>query len=480
MATEIKLPDLGEGVEGGDVIQVLVAAGDTVEAEQTILEVETEKAALDVPCTTAGKVTEVRVKEGDHIEVGQILLIVDESGGAEAEQEQEQEQEQEEASPEPEEEPAEEAEEEEPAEEAPAGKEKAAEKKPAEKAGKKAGKTEKKAEKKAEKKPEKKAEKPPEEPEKKKPAPADQEDREPIPAGPGTRRLARELGVDLRAVAQARPDERITEELIKEYVKQRMAEPAPQRGASAGPAPVELPDFSQWGPVERVAFSSLQRKTAHQLLAGWQRAPHVTQFDKADVTTLEALRKRYSATEQGQQIRLTVTAFVLKAVAIALKEFPKFNASLDESAGELVYKKYYHLGMAVDTEAGLIVPVLRDVDRKPILQIASEMNAMADRTRQRKVSLDELRGGTFTVTNLGGLGGTGFTPVINYPEVAILGLARSHQEPVWSEGQWAPRLMMPLCLSYDHRVINGADGVRFIRKLVTLLEDPEMLLLGGG
>jgi len=427
-----------------------------------------------VPCPVAGKVVEVRIKEGDHIEVGQVLLTLDESGGEEKKQAA--------------------SKEEAPPEEAPAEKQAPSEKKPAEKAEKKAQKAEKKADRKAEKKTT-------EEPEKKKPAakeppPAEQktgatgaaaaaatvsgEDQEPIPAGPGTRRLARELGVDLNAVARAHPEERITDQHVKDYVKQQMtAGPEAAGGAAAAPAPVELPDFSQWGPIERVAFSSLQRKTAHHLLTGWQRAPHVTQFDKADVTVLEALRKRYAATEQGQEVRLTVTAFVLKAVALALKQFPKFNTSLDEAAGELVYKKYYHIGMAVDTEAGLIVPVLRDVDRKSILQIAGEMNAVAERTRQRKVGLDELRGGTFTVTNLGGLGGTGFSPVINYPEVAILGLARSHQEPVWNDGQWMPRLMMPLCLSYDHRVINGADGVRFVRKLVTMLEDPELLLLGS-
>jgi len=440
VATEVKLPDLGEGVEGGDVIQVLVAPGDTVTAEQTIAEVETDKAVLEVPCPVGGKVVGVRIRQGDHIKVGQVLLIVDETGGQGGDQ------------PAPREQAAEAAADvQEPKPPAPQT-EVAAPQAPA--------------------------------PDRPTPAAAASlavppASEEPVPAGPGTRRLARELGVDLQAVARAHPDERITEEHVKAYVKQQMAAGPPTAGTAAPMPAAELPDFSQWGPIERVPFSSLQRKTADHLLLGWHHAPHVTQFDKADVSAIEALRKRHAATEQGQKVHLTVTAFVLKAVAVALKEFPQFNASLDERAGELVYKRYYHIGMAVDTPAGLIVPVLRDVDRKNVLQIAVEMNELAERTRRRKIGLEELRGGTFTVTNLGGLGGTGFTPVINYPEVAILGLARSRLEPVLVDGQWTPRPMMPLCLSYDHRVINGADGVRFIRKLVTLLEDPELLLLGG-
>ena len=246
--------------------------------------------------------------------------------------------------------------------------------------------------------------------------------------------------------------------------------PAVAPGAIAAP---ELPDFAQWGPIERKPFSTLQRKTAAVLLTGWSNAPHVTQFDEADITALESFRKRFRETPEGKQVKLTVTAFILKALVTTLKQYPQFNASLDTRTNELIYKRYYHIGVAVDTEAGLIVPAIRNVDQKNVLTLATEMNELAERTRQRKVGLDELRGGTFTVTNLGGIGGTAFTPIINFPEVAILGLARSREQPRLVNGQWTSRLMLPLCLSYDHRVINGADGARFIRRLVQLLEDPK-------
>jgi len=267
--------------------------------------------------------------------------------------------------------------------------------------------------------------------------------------------------------------------MVKAFVKQAMTAGVPvASGSGAGVAAPPLPDFSQWGPVDRVPFSTLQRKTAEALSVGWSLAPHVTQFEQCDISRLEALRKRFKDTPQGKEAKLTVTAFVLKALTTVLKAFPQFNASFEHRTNELIYKRYYHIGVAVDTEAGLIVPVLRDVDRKSVLQIAAEMNEIAERTRKRKVALDELKGGTFTVTNLGGIGGTAFTPIINYPEVAILGLARSQEVPAVVDGKLTTRLMLPLCLSYDHRVINGADGARFIRKLAGLLEDPEVLLLG--
>lgn len=443
MATEVKLPDLGEGIEGGDIVSVAVGPGDSITAEQTIAEIETDKAVLEVPCPVEGRVADVRVKPGDHISVGGVLITVEEGSAVSAEP------------------PAAKA-------EAPA--------KPAPQAKSETqAEPEAQAEQTAENEPATPTRTPPVV---ETPAPAS-EPEVPIAAGPGTRRLARELGVDLSAVAAAYTGERVTEELVKQYVKQQMSGGAAAADGGVSTAAVELPDFSQWGPVERVRFSTLQRKTADHLLLGWHHAPHVTQFDQANITSLEALRKRYAASEQGKTIKLTVTAFVFKAVAMVLKEHPQFNASLDEQAGELVLKRYYHLGVAVDTEAGLIVPVLRDIDQKNVLQIAAEMNELAERTRQRKIALEELRGGTFTVTNLGGIGGTGFTPIINHPEVAILGVARSRREPAIVDGQLTEKLMMPLCLSYDHRVVNGADGARFIRRLTTLLEDPELLLLGA-
>jgi len=444
VATELKLPDLGEGVEGGDIVQVRVSPGDMVQAEQTVVEIETDKAVLEVPCNVAGRVVDVLVKTGDKVKVGATLLTVDTDGKGES-----------------------------PAVGAAPVAAAASQAEPSPAAAKE---PEKKAE-------ARKPEKPPAQPKpsakKAEPAAAAAEESdEPVPAGPATRRLARELGVDLRDVAAGRAGKRITEDDVKAFVRQRQERGAGEaHGGFAGVA-VTLPDFTQWGEVERVPFSSLQRKTAEHLWTGWAVAPHVTQFEMADITRLEALRRRFRETEQGKAVKLTVTAFVLKALVAALKEYPQFNASLDTQASDLVLKRYYHIGVAVDTEAGLIVPVIRDVDAKSVLSLAAEMNELAERTRKRKVGLDELRGGTFTVTNLGGIGGTAFTPIINYPEVAILGLARSRQEPGLVNGQLANRLMLPLCLSYDHRVINGADGARFVRKLAGLLEDPEVLLLG--
>lgn len=440
MAQDFNLPDLGEGVEYGDVVQLLVGEGDSIQPEQAILEIETDKAVVEVPCPFGGRITKLHVNKGDKVKVGQPLVTVDTDGAAAAPPEKA-----EKAKPQPAEEKPKELEEVKqpvaPEEGAPAAKGPAPE---------------------------------PPKPETAAPPERRAAEGEPLPAGPATRRLARELGVELADVAAMKPNARLTEEDVKEYVKQRMSGEVPAAGGAVDLPP--LPDFAQWGPVERVALSSLQRKTAETLLASWA-GPHVTQFDEADVTALEALRKRHRDKTGGEGVKLTLTAFVLKASALVLKEFPVFSASYDSRKGELVYKRYYHVGVAVDTPVGLMVPVIRDVDKKRVLDIAAEMEEIAERARQRKVSRDEMRGGTFTVTNLGGIGGTGFTPIVNYPELAILGLARSKEQPVIRDGQLATKLVLPLCLSYDHRIINGADGARFIRRLAGLLEDPEMLLL---
>ncbi|HOJ73335.1 MAG TPA: 2-oxo acid dehydrogenase subunit E2 [Phycisphaerae bacterium] len=449
MAQEFKLPDLGEGVAYGDVVQVLVAEGDTVQPEQPVLEIETDKAVVEVPCPFGGRIAKLHVKKGDKVKVGQTLLTVEDNGAA-APAEAKAPQAQEAAKP---------------AAPEPKAKPTVAEaKQPVTPESRMPATVQPPPPPPAKREPAKAAE----------PAPRPASEGEMVPAGPGTRRLARELGVELHEVAALKPGVRITEEDVKEFVKQRMTGGAPVAGGAVALPP--LPDFAQWGPVERVALSSLQRKTAENLLASWV-GPHVTQFEEVDITALEALRKRHRSKAGEGGVKLTVTAFVVKAAAAALKEFPIFNASYDPRSGELIYKRYYHIGVAVDTPAGLMVPVIRDVDRKRVLDIAAEMAELAERTRQRKVSRDEMRGGTFTVTNLGGIGGTAFTPIVNYPEVAILGMARNKEQPVVRDGQLATRLILPLCLSYDHRIINGADGARFIRKLASLLEDPEMLLL---
>ncbi|NLX13489.1 MAG: hypothetical protein GXY44_07540 [Phycisphaerales bacterium] len=473
MAEELKLPDMGEGIESGDVVQVHVSEGDMVAVDQTVAEVETDKAVLEVPSTLSGKVVKVHIKQGDKVQVGAVLLTVETGSAGDTEKSEAAD---EDKQPEP---PPEKEQSEPPAKKAKP--DKAAKKaEPAKEEVPAKPDTNKPREK------EPKTEPPPDKPVRKPPEPARAEGKgsapraaeEPIPAGPAVRRLAREFGIDLAVVAAANPGVRLTEEHLKTYIRELQRRPATAEAAAGGAmeAPPLL-DFGKWGAIERVPFTSLQRKTAEHLSLGWSLAPHVTQFDEADITELENMRIRFRETERGKQTRLTVTAFVLKATAVALREHPRFNASLDTAANQLVLKKYYHIGVAVDTPDGLIVPVLRDVDKKSVLRIATEMNELAERTRQRKIGLEELRGGTLTVTNLGGIGGTAFTPVINYPEVAILGLARGRTVPVWRDGQWVGRLMLPLCLSYDHRVINGADGARFVRRLTALLEAPEQLLL---
>jgi pyruvate dehydrogenase E2 component (dihydrolipoamide acetyltransferase) len=269
---------------------------------------------------------------------------------------------------------------------------------------------------------------------------------------------------------------RVTQEDVRAFVRD-LASGAAVRGGPLQAPP--LPDFERWGPVERKPLESVRRRTAEQMSLAWTLVPHVTQHDLADITDLEAFRKARDVQKGDGRSgpKLTVTAFALKAAAIALRQFPQFNASLDLAHNQLVYKRYYHLGVAVDTERGLLVPVLRDVDRKSVHELAQELTGIAERARDKKVTADEMRGGTFTITNLGGIGGTGFTPIVNYPEVAILGLSRARQEAVVRGGQVVPRLLMPLSLSYDHRVIDGADAARFTRRVAEMLENPMVMLL---
>jgi pyruvate dehydrogenase E2 component (dihydrolipoamide acetyltransferase) len=318
-----------------------------------------------------------------------------------------------------------------------------------------------------------------------------------VPATPSTRRLARALGVDRRFVAGTGAAGRVTDEDVRaasaggapaaaEVPGRPGPAPAvaaagtPERRplATAGFEPPPLPRFEQWGPVERQPLSHLRRTIAERMALSAAVVPHVTHFDRADITDLDALIRRNLETARAAGVTLTLTSFILKAAALALREHPLFNASLDAAAGELVVKHYHHLGVAVATERGLIVPVIRDVDRKPLLDLARELAELAARVRAGKATLDDLRGGTFTVTNLGALGGTGAIPIINYPEVAILGVARAREEPVVRAGQIVARWMLPLTLTFDHRVADGADGARFATDIVRRLEHPDELLLG--
>jgi pyruvate dehydrogenase E2 component (dihydrolipoamide acetyltransferase) len=286
--------------------------------------------------------------------------------------------------------------------------------------------------------------------------------------------LARELGIDLGQVAGSGKFGRVTEEDIKSFVRSLaqggMAAPVAPGGTVPQPT---LPRFEEWGPVERQKLSPIRKATSRQMSLAWSLIPHVTQHDDADITELEAFRKE----QQEQGVKLTVTAFILKASAVMLKRFENFNASLDSGNGQLVLKRYYHIGVAVDTPGGLVVPVIRDVDKKSVLQLAAELTALAEKARAGKLDMKEMQGGTFTITNLGGIGGTAFTPIVNWPEVAILGLSRSKLQPVYRDGEVTPRLLLPLSLSYDHRVIDGASAARFTRQLAELLENPLLLAL---
>jgi pyruvate dehydrogenase E2 component (dihydrolipoamide acetyltransferase) len=444
MATELRLPEVGENVESGQVVKVMVSVGDVVKQSQSVLELETDKAIVEVPSTVSGKITEIHVKEGDELTVGGLILTVEETaeGAPQAEAE----------AAEPAEAPAPEAEVEARPEAAP--------------------------------KPE--PEEPARVPEVEAPPPAAKAvheldlEREIAPAAPSVRRLARELGVDINQVPGSGPGGRISVDDVKDYVRQsqeRRREAVP--AAVAGLEPVPLPDFTRWGEVERTKMSGVRRATARRLGQAWATIPHVTNFDRADITELERLRKQYGPQAEAAGGKLTVTAIILKVAASALKVFPKFNASLDLADEEIVYKKYYHIGIAVDTEHGLLVPVIRDVDRKNLIQLSVELTEMAEKARNRKVSPDELEGSNFTITNLGGIGGTNFAPIINPPNVAILGISRASMEPVFKDGQFEPRLMLPLSVSYDHRLIDGADASRFLRWVVQALEQPFLMALQG-
>jgi pyruvate dehydrogenase E2 component (dihydrolipoamide acetyltransferase) len=428
MTTEVKLPQLGENLTGGDVSDIKVALGDSVTQGQTLLEVEAEKSTVEVPSPLTGTIQQVLVKKGDAIKVGQGLFLLEETAAAKVD---------------------------------------GAVKRPL--PSKDDGRM------KDETIP---SDAPAPIPSASPPAAQAAEPVEPpadgraVPAGPATRRLARELGVDLARVRGTGPGDRVTEEDVKAFVQAVVGKPAAGSPGVAVAVP-PLPDFSKWGEVEKRPLDNVRRRTAEQMSLAWSQIPHVTQHDLADITELEAFRKA----REGQGPTLTVTAFALKAAAIALREFPQFNASLDQAAGQLILKRYYHIGVAVDTERGLLVPVLRDVNTKSMHALAQELADVAEKARQKKLAPDDLRGGTFTITNLGGIGGTGFTPIINYPEVAILGLSRGRLQPTVKGDAVVPRLLLPLSLSYDHRVIDGAAAARFVRRVAEMLEMPLVMLL---
>ncbi len=437
------LPNLGEGVKSADVAEIVVKVGDVVTVDQTVMELETDKAVMELPCPHAGTVLKIFVKEGDTLSIGSPVLEIEAVGQAGTAPSS-----------------------------APAPVSKRAEavvpqaSEPRPTVPRTTGK--------------------PEAIVVAAPTEAENGMSTPIPAAPSTRRLARELGVELRRVRGTGGGGRITAEDVQGYVRNQLqalstAPPARPAGGSmsvlgGGISPPPLPDFTRFGVVEREAMNKIARVTAENLTVSWNVIPHVTQHDLADITDLEEARKRFGNGLGKNGPKVTMTAIVMKALATCLKAFPKFNSSLDPETNEIVYKKYYSIGCAVDTPNGLVVPVVKDCDQKSILQIAADITELANKARDRKLTMDSMQGATCTVTNLGGIGGIGFTPIVNYPEVCILGMSRGQQDLKLINGQVVERLMLPLSLSYDHRVINGADAARFLVTLCNLLADPFQLL----
>ncbi|HTW59443.1 MAG TPA: dihydrolipoyllysine-residue acetyltransferase [Terriglobales bacterium] len=455
---EFKLPELGENISQGDLVRLMIAPGTKVSEGQPVMELETDKAVIEVPSSVNGVVKEIKVKEGEKIKVGQVIFTLE--GGVSAAPE----------SARPRTAPVEHV------------------------SGQHGARLAFQAAIRAEGKTEEQA-LPPDQPHPAAPVfsmpaqlgkVAGTEQRQPIPAAPHVRRLAREIGVDIYEVKGSGPGGRISDDDVKLFAKALLsaATAAVQTQARAGHfAAPQLPDFAKWGKIERVSMRGVRRKTAEHLAESWNTIPHVTQHDRADITELEQLRARFAPKAEEAGGKMTVTAIALKVCAAALKVFPQFNASIDIEKEEIVYKQYIHIGVAADTERGLLVPVIRDVDKKNIVELAVELSQLSKKARDKKLTPADMEGGTFTITNLGGIGGVGFTPIVNLPEVAILGLSRSRIEPEWipekDGGKFEPRLILPLSLSYDHRLIDGADAARFLRWIAEAFEQPFLLSVQG-
>lgn len=416
---DVTLPKLAEGADSGTVVNVLVSEGDQVQLDQTLLELENEKAVAPIPSTAAGRVARIHVLVGQVVSVGQVLVTIDEAGASA---------------------PAQAAEPPPPVEAPPP----AAAEAPA-------------------------------------PAPAAHVhvsgSGAPPPASPTVRKIARELGIDLTRVKGSQRGGRIVMADVRSYIQglQQLAlKPPPAAAPPAAESAVDVfqtLDLTRWGPSKRERMSPLRRTIAQRMTESWTTVPHVTQFDDADITDLMEVRKRYAKAYEKAGARLTVTSFAIKAAVSALDKYPAFKTSIDYQALEIVTRDYVHIGVAVDTEAGLIAPVIRDADKKDLLALSIELDELAERTRQRKLTADEMQGATFTISNLGSIGGSHFTPIVNSPQVAVLGMGRGVLRPVVRDRKVAPRMVLPLALSYDHRVIDGADGARFLREMVRYLED---------
>ncbi len=431
---QFKIPILGENISSAHITKVLVKVGDHVEQDQIVLEIETDKATVEVPSEVGGTIKEVKVQDGDNVAVGSVAFVIETTQS------------------------------------------KVLENKSADPKEMVAQVTNK------------------QQPIAKKEEPFQKVEHSHapsvvtlprdivqvvVPAAPSVRKFAREIGVNVRLVKGTGANGRISIEDVKAYAK-ALNEQIQSGGLNAAPAGFvkePLPEFQKWGEIERQPMSNIRRKTAEHLSYAWNTIPHVTQFDKADITELEKFRKENSNKIAEAGGKLTVTAILLKVISSAMRTFPQFNSSVDIEKNEIVYKKFVNIGVAVDTDRGLLVPVIRNVDKKNVIELSIELASLSKKARDKKLSLEEMQGGCFTISNLGGIGGTYFSPIINSPEVAILGVSKSSYEPVYINGKFEPRLMMPLSLSYDHRIIDGADGIRFLRWIVDVLENPTLLIL---
>ena len=430
MSKEILIPDIGD-FDTVEVIEVLVAVGDTVAAEDSIITVESDKASMEIPAPEAGVIKELKVSIGDNVSEGGLMMIIEPSSSASAVEE-----------PKAAEQPAPEVKAAAPVAAAPAAKAvPAAKSSPTAQIAKS----------------------------------INEENFSKAYASPAIRKFARELGVDLGTVNGSGRKARITKEDIKGFVKKALSQGATQGGLGVAPMP-EI-DFSKWGEIETQPLSKINKLTGQFLHRNWVTIPHVTQFDEADITDLEAFRKSMVAEYKDAGVKITMLVFLMKAVVSALKAYPRFNSSLDATGENLILKNYYNIGIAVATPDGLVVPVVNDVDRKSLVELAAELGEISVKAREKKLKPSDMQGGCFTISSLGGIGGTKFTPIVNAPEVAILGASRSKMQPVWNGTEFEPRLVLPLSLSYDHRVIDGADGARFTSFLNRVLSDTRRLLL---
>ena len=460
MIEEVKIPEISENVESGTIVRVLVEVGDMIDIDDVLVEFETEKALVEIPSTVKGKITELLAKKGDEMRVGDVIARVDTESRSDDKDL---------AEPEPAvgDAPIKEEEAKAPKESPPA---EAPEEVKAEADEK---------EKEASQAPEKPAVAP-------EPAVTQKKiedrptDRGPAPATPSVRRFARELGVDIHGVKASGPGGRITEDDVKAHVKKgdrsdTMAPPGTAPTELTGEP--ELPDFSRWGEVETVELDGVRRITAAKMSTAWRTVPHVTQFDQADITSLQEFIDKNSEKVAQNGGKLTVTAILVKVCAAALKKFERFNASIDPVNKQLILKKYIHIGIAADTPRGLLVPVVRNADQKSISRLAVEITDLAERARNKKLKPDEMEGGTFTLSNQGGIGGVGFTPIVFWPQAAILGVSRASIMPRFIESEFKPRSLLPLSLSFDHRIIDGADAARFLRWVCESLEHPLTMVL---